>query len=195
MNSKFTIPTDFPFQYFPNYFDSKGLMEKILNQITLQSDTILIGRGEVQVEVPERRQTAWLSDTETLTFEYSGKVMVPKPIPSFIKVLQLKLLEDFGVEFDGILINYYPDGNSSMGYHSDPIGEKWTNDFIILSLGATREFIFRNREVKEEKIRYEFKDGDMIYMTDDCQEKYEHSLKKCKQDNTPRISLVFKKSK
>ena len=35
MNSKITIPTDFPFQYFPNYFDSKGLMEKILNQIML----------------------------------------------------------------------------------------------------------------------------------------------------------------
>ena len=33
----------------------------------------------------------------------------------------------------------------------------------------------------------------MIYMTDDCQEKYEHCIKKCKQDNTPRISLVFKK--
>lgn len=195
MNSKITIPTDFPFQYFPNYFDSKGLMEKILNQITLQTDTILIGRGEVQVEVPERRHTAWLSNNESLTFEYSGKVMVPKAIPSFIKILQLKLLEDFGIEFDGILVNYYPDGNSSMGYHADPIGEKWTNDFIILSLGATREFIFRNQEVKEEKIRYEFKDGDMIYMTDDCQEKYEHCIKKCKQDNTPRISLVFKKSK
>ena len=78
--------------------------------------------------------------------------MAPKPIPAFIKILQLKLLEDFGIEFDGILVNYYPDGNSSMGYHADPIGEKWTNDFIILSLGATREFIFRNQEVKEEKL-------------------------------------------
>ena len=46
--------------------------------------------------------------------------MAPKPIPAFIKILQLKLLEDFGIEFDGILVNYYPDGNSSMGYHPFP---------------------------------------------------------------------------
>ena len=195
MNSKFSLPNDFPFQYFPNYFDSKGLMEKIKNQITLQTDTILIGRGEVQVEVPERRHTAWLSDDESLTFEYSGKVMVPKPIPSFIKVLQLKLFEDFGINFDGILVNYYPDGNSSMGYHSDPVGAKWTNDFIILSLGSTREFIFRDCANRDNKIRYDLCDGDMIYMSDDCQEKYEHCLKKCKRDDSPRVSLVFKKSK
>ena len=195
MNSNITMPIDVPFQYFPKYYDTKGLVEKILNQINFQRDTILIGRGEVQVEVPEKRQTAWLSDNVNLTFEYSGKVMVSKPIPTFIKVLQLKLLEEFGIDFDGILVNYYQDGNSSMGYHSDPIDEKWTNDFIILSLGATREFIFRNKEAKEEKIRYEFNDGDMIYMTDNCQDKYEHCLKKCKQDYSSRISLVFKKSR
>lgn len=185
---------DFPFQYFPNYFNTKGLFEKIKNQISLRSDTILIGRGDNQVEVPEKRQTAWLSNSSSLTFEYSGKVMSPKPIPTFIEIIRLKLEEEFGIAFNGVLINYYPDGNTSMGYHSDPIEDKWSNDFIILSLGAPREFVFRKIENKEQKYRFEIKDGDLIYMYDDCQEKYEHCIKKCKNDLNPRISLVFKKS-
>ena len=35
-----------------------------------------------------------------------------------------------------------------MGYHSDPIEDKWSNDFMILSLGETREFIFRETTTK-----------------------------------------------
>ncbi len=186
---------DYPFQYFPQYFDSKGLIEKIKNQITLSSDKILIGRGDVLVEVPEKRHTAWLSNNSTLTFEYSGKVMCPKPIPTFIESIRIKLLEDFGIDFDGVLVNYYPDGTVSMGYHSDPIEEKWTSDFIILSLGSTRDFIFREKENRDTKIKFSLANGDLIYMYDDCQEKFEHSLKKCKADNQERVSLVFKKSK
>ena len=186
---------DYPFQYFPNYFDSKGLIEKIKNQITLGCDTILIGRGEGKIEVQERRHTAWLSNNSKLTFEYSGKVMSPKPIPTFIETIRIKLLEDFGIDFDGVLVNYYPDGNVNMGYHSDPIEDKWCNDFIILSLGSTRDFIFREILNRECKIKFSLSEGDLIYMYDDCQEKYEHTLKKCKYDNQERISLVFKKSK
>ena len=42
-------------------------------------------------------------------------------------------------------------------------------------------------------IRYEFKDGDLIYMFDNCQEKFEHSVRKKKVDGGERISIVFKK--
>ena len=69
-----------------------------------------------------------------------------------------------------------------------------SNQFVIISIGATRDFIFRENENKETKIRYYFEHGDLIYMFDDCQEKYEHSVKKNKSDMEDRISLVFKKS-
>ena len=54
---------------------------------------------------------------------------------------------------------------------------------------------FRKKENKENKIRYNFEDGDLIYMYDNCQELFEHCLKKGKKnENDTRISLVFKKS-
>lgn len=185
---------NYPFVYFPKYFNTNGLKEKILNTIKLNSDIIEIGRGNKKVKIQERRKTAWLSNDENLTFEYSGKVMLPKKIPDYFIPLIGKIKEDFGIEFDGILINYYPDGSANMGYHSDPIDNKWSNDFIVFSIGAHREFIFRENENKENKIKFEFNDGDIIYMYDDCQNKFEHCVKKSKQLDKDRISIVFKKS-
>lgn len=185
---------DFPFQYFPKYFNTTGIKDKILSQIPLQSDTIIIGKGENAKEVPEKRQTAWLSNNKNLHFTYSGKVMVPKPIPPFIKTIKSKLFEDFGIQFDGVLVNYYENGDCGMGYHSDPVEDKWTTDFIVVSIGASREFVFRNKEDRETRITYTFNDGDLIYMFDKCQDEYEHRVKKDKSDMDDRISLVFKKS-
>lgn len=185
---------DFPFQYFPKYFDTTGIKDKLISQIPLQSDIIIIGRGNNVKIVPEKRKTAWLSDNPKLHFEYSGKVMVPIPIPPFIHTIKSKLYEDFGIEFDGILINYYENGDCGMGYHSDPVEDKWTTDFIILSIGASREFVFRNKKDKDTKITYTLNNGDLIYMFDKCQDDYEHRVKKDKTDMDNRISLVFKKS-
>lgn len=185
---------DYPFEYFPKYFNTNGLKEKILNTIKLNSDIIEIGRGNKKVKIQERRKTAWLSNDDNLTFEYSGKVMLPKKIPDYFIPLIGKIKEDFGIEFDGILINYYPDGSANMGYHSDPVDNKWSNNFIVFSIGAHREFIFRENENKENKIKFEFNDGDIIYMYDDCQDKFEHCVKKSKELDRDRISIVFKKS-
>ena len=142
----------YPFEYFPKYFDTKGIKEKIIKQLPLNTDKILIGRGAELVEVEERRKTLWLSNNSNLTFEYSGKVMSPRKIPSFLEVICLKLKEDFGIEFDGILINYYEKGDCSMGYHSDPVGNKWSNDFIVLSIGQSRYFIFRHKDRRDMKV-------------------------------------------
>ncbi len=185
---------NYPFQYFPKYLNTTGIKDKILKQVTLNSDKILIGRGEELVEVEERRQTAWLSQNPNLTFTYSGKTMIPQKIPKFIEVIRLQLEEDFGINFDGILVNYYPNGHSSMGYHADPQGDRWSSDFIVISIGSERTFMFRHQQNRDLKKSYDFRDGDLIYMFDNCQEEYEHCLKKNKKDSEDRISLVFKKS-
>ena len=80
-----------------------------------------------------------------------------------------------------------------MGYHSDPIEDKWDNKFVVISLGDTRNFIFREKENKDNKITYEFKNGDLIYMFNDCQDRFEHSVRKNKNSDKERLSLVFKK--
>jgi len=183
-----------PFEYRPNYIKDtvKYSVEELKKVIDLKHDMIEVLRHGNMEMVKEQRGTCWLADDD-LTFEYSGKSMIPNKIPSLIGEIKKQIEEDFGIEFSGILVNYYPDGKSSMGYHSDPIEDKWDNKFIILSFGDTRNFIFREKENNEHKFPYEFKNGDLIYMFDDCQDKYEHSVRKNKTEGIERISLVFKK--
>lgn len=183
-----------PFEYYSNFLQNKGRynLKNLKDQITLNHDIIRVPQRGKMVKVVEQRGTSWLADDE-LTFEYSGKSMIPQKIPSLVSEIK-QLVEKFiGVNFDGILVNYYPDGKSSMGYHSDPIEDKWDNKFVVLSFGDTRNFIFREKENKDSKISYEFKDGDLIYMFGDCQERYEHSVRKNKGSSEERLSLVFKK--
>lgn len=183
-----------PFQYFENFIQNKFLynLETIKKQITLKYDTITVPQKGKMVSVIEQRGTCWLADDD-LTFEYSGKSMIPQKIPKTVGEIKAIVENFFGLVFDGILVNYYPDGKSSMGYHSDPIEDKWDNKFVVATFGDTRNFIFREKENKENKTTFEFKNGDIIYMFGDCQERFEHSVRKNKLSNKERLSLVFKK--
>jgi alkylated DNA repair dioxygenase AlkB len=180
---------DYPFQHFPEYYSENNLFEKVKNECNFTFDKVYI--GEDKVERLEKRGTCWLSDIPDLEFEYSGKKMKPQKIPKTIEKIKNLIYKDFGINFDGILVNYYENGGVGMGYHSDPIEDKWDNNFIIYSLGDKRKLIFREKENKDVKINFDFKNGDLLYMYDDCQKIYEHSIRENKSD-MPRISLVFK---
>lgn len=184
----------YPFEYRQNYINDKDKynLQSLKRVIAFNYDMIQVPRHGKTEYVQEQRGTCWLADDD-LTFEYSGKSMRPQKIPEVVKEIKSKIEKDFGIKFSGILANYYPDGKSSMGYHSDPIEDKWDNKFIVVSFGDTRNFIFREIENKENKISFEFKDGDLIYMFDDCQDRFEHSVRKKKIDGGERISIVFKK--
>lgn len=183
-----------PFQYYGNFISDKDRynIETLKQNIKLNFDTISVAQNGKKVKVIEQRGTCWFAD-DNLTFEYSEKKMIPQKIPLLINEIKNMVEEKFKVKFDGILVNYYPDGKSSMGYHSDPIEDKWDTKFVVISFGDTRNFTFREKVNKDNKINYEFKDGDLIYMFDNCQELYEHSVRKNKKSSRERISLVFKK--
>lgn len=185
----------YPFRHIPNFIETKkkNLFEEIKKEIKFKYDKIEVLQHGEKFIVEEQRGTCWLSN-KNISFMYSGKIMIPLKIPKIIMDIKLEIEKEIKKEFDGILINYYPNGNISMGYHSDPIEDKWDNNFVILSLGDSREFIFREKFHKNNKIKFKFNSGDLIYMFDNCQELYQHSVRKNKDSNNERISLVFKKS-
>ena len=180
----------YPFQYFPKYYKKTDLLQEIKNSVDFNQYKIVVGKDKI--ECKERRKTCWLSNNNLLTFEYSGKIMKPDKIPLVLQNIIEMINIDFGIKFDGILVNYYENGKVGMGYHSDPIDNKWDNNFIVYSIGGERKFIFREKGNIDNKIDYIFGDGDLIFMYEDCQDKYEHSIRKNK-DESERISLVFKK--
>ncbi len=93
------------------------------------------------------------------------------------------------------LINYYVNGKSKMGFHSDQtdILEEGTGVGIV-SIGETRILRFRNIENKELIKDFKLSSGSFFYMTNEVQEKWQHAIPKSNTENG-RMSLTFRKMK
>ena len=91
------------------------------------------------------------------------------------------------------LLNYYFDGSSRMGFHSDQTDNLAVDTgVVILSLGATRTLSFRNTNNKDIRHHYPLPTGSLIYMTNQVQDNWQHAI--LKDDTTKgRISLTFRK--
>ncbi len=103
------------------------------------------------------------------------------------------IAKELNFEPNNCLINYYLDGKSKMGFHSDQtdILAQGTG-VVIISLGETRTLRFRNIENKDIIKDYHLPSGSLIYMTDEVQEKWQHAIPKSTTENG-RMSLTFRK--
>jgi alkylated DNA repair dioxygenase AlkB len=91
------------------------------------------------------------------------------------------------------LINYYLDGKSKMGFHSDQTDILAENTGVaIVSLGETRTLRFRNIADKELIVDYPLPSGSLIYMTQAIQDSWHHAIPKSDTD-LGRMSLTFRK--
>ncbi|PSK87438.1 alpha-ketoglutarate-dependent dioxygenase AlkB [Taibaiella chishuiensis] len=105
-------------------------------------------------------------------------------------IKQLKPLTGF--EPNNCLINYYIDGKSKMGYHSDQTDILETGTGIaIVSVGATRMLNFRNIEDPAQTLAYELTAGSLVYMTQEIQAAWQHAIPKSDTE-AGRISLTFR---
>lgn len=97
-----------------------------------------------------------------------------------------------GFKANNCLINYYANGSSKMGYHSDrtDILEPGTG-IAIVSVGASRTLKFRNINDPELFRSYELTAGSMVYMSQELQTQWQHALPKSKTEQA-RISLTFR---
>ncbi|GEM56229.1 alpha-ketoglutarate-dependent dioxygenase AlkB [Flavobacterium branchiophilum NBRC 15030 = ATCC 35035] len=122
--------------------------------------------------------------------DYPYQEFLPE-IETIIK--QLKPI--IGFEANNCLINYYMDGKSKMGYHSDQTDILETNTGIaIVSIGELRILKFRNIENPDKFFTYELTAGSLVYMTQEIQTIWQHSIPKSNTENA-RISLTFRQIK
>ncbi len=103
-----------------------------------------------------------------------------------------RIEEEIGFLPNNCLLNYYADGTSTMGYHSDSTEELQVGTgVVIVSLGATRAISFRSRQDPKEKYSYELQNGDLLYMKNEIQDDWQHAIPR-DADAGPRISLTFR---
>ncbi|MEC7121119.1 MAG: alpha-ketoglutarate-dependent dioxygenase AlkB, partial [Pseudomonadota bacterium] len=110
------------------------------------------------------------------------------------KLLPLCQLVEKAIGFypNNCLLNYYPDGESSMGLHSDATEELQAGTgVVIISLGAERVIAFRNKANKAVEHHYRMKSGGFLYMDQQVQYEWLHAIPK-QQHAAARMSLTFR---
>ena len=101
--------------------------------------------------------------------------------------------EEVGFLPTNCLLNYYEDGKSTMGFHSDTTSNlEDETGIVIVSLGAERNLTFRNKEDYEKRLSYLLPNGSLFYMTQRTQDFWTHAVKKAATDEA-RISLTFRR--
>ena len=140
----------------------------------------------------EPRLSSYYGD-EDAHYRYSGKAMQAQPWHPLLSTLGKQLSLRFETPFNAVLCNYYRDGQDGMGWHSDDEAELGPSPTIAsLSLGATRRFIMRNKEMPTQKRNFELSHGSLIVMAGPTQQHWQHSVTKTQTSVANRINLTFR---
>ena len=101
-----------------------------------------------------------------------------------------------GHTFDGVLLNYYRDGNDSVAWHSDNLPDSGMHHAIAsVTFGETRVFKVRSKTDRNAKpLDIPLTHGSFLLMGATMQEHYEHHVPKTTRAIGPRINLTFRKS-
>lgn len=168
--------------------NADSYLNRCLTDVHWQSRTIsLFGKRHL---IP--RQEAWVGDVG-VCYRYSGQDYIANGWPAQLDDIVDNIQRQFNWLANSALLNYYQDGQSSMGWHSD--NEKELGNcplVIILSLGGSRTIQFRHVADKKQKESIELSHGSLLVMKGDTQQHWQHAIPK-RACALPRISCTFRK--
>lgn len=140
---------------------------------------------------PFPRLTAWYADTG-LTYSYSGVTHHAIEWTPTLAEIRRRVEEFSETPFNSLLLNFYRDGQDSIGYHTDAEPELGVNPVIAsISLGAVRQFVLKHLH-SGEKRKYDLAHGSLLVMGGTCQHHWVHGVPKTKAAVGPRINLTFR---
>ena len=159
---------------------------------------------------PFPRLTAWYADAG-MTYSYSGVTHEAIPWTPTLQDVR-RGVEDVAARlpsphcgrgvggegatataFNSLLLNFYRDGQDSIGYHADAEKELGTNPVIAsISLGGVRQFVMKHIK-SGEKLKYDLAHGSLLIMGGTSQHHWVHAVPKTKAAVGPRINLTFRK--
>lgn len=129
-----------------------------------------------------------------ISYDYSGMTYPQVEMPAFLDAVCMQIEREPALGFrpNNCLLNYYPDGKSSMGFHSDSTEELAEGTGVtVVSLGSEREMVFRHKEDRSHKVPCRLAPGSLLYMSNELQASWLHGIPKAAHAG-PRISLTFR---
>ena len=182
-------------EHFFNQQEADSL-QKIL------TETIAWEQGEIMMfgkKVLEPRLTAWYGEAGK-SYTYSGKTQYGLAWTDALVLIKNKIeaacpsfMTRESPFFNSVLLNYYRNGQDSMGWHADDERELGRNPIIAsLNLGESRRFLFRRKDDKNIKHEILLTHGSLLLMAGEMQHFWQHAVPKEPKKNLPRINLTFR---
>ena len=149
-----------------------------------------------------RANTAW---DETMRARVTASFGVPynyaqmnypaQPFPPQLAALLPRLEAQIGWMPNNSLINFYPDGDSTMGFHFDATDHLVEGTGVaIVSLGDERVLTFKNRADKSVTYPQAMPSGSLLLMSARTQSEWLHGILK-QSGAGARMSLTFRRLK
>ena len=176
-------------EHFFNAQESASIMQALITEIDWQQYQIKIFGKTLD----QPRLTAYYGEDHPY-YAYSNIKLQPIPFTPILLSIKNKIETLTSHQFNGVLLNYYRNGDDSMGWHADDEKELGTNPVIAsLSFGASRTFQLHNRFQKSTpKQSIILNDASLLVMQGETQHFWKHQIPKQKNKG-PRINLTFRK--
>jgi alkylated DNA repair dioxygenase AlkB len=172
-------------QQLPLGHSNAEIMQRLRDETAWKAETIFLFGREVQ----QPRLSAWYGEAR---YTYSGRSFEPLPFTSLQLEIKQAVEAATGKRFNSVLLNYYRDGQDSMGFHSDDEPELGPQPAIAsLSFGATRTFVLKHKK-RPQTVKLDLTDGSLLLMTGKLQHCWRHGINKERKPCGPRINLTFR---
>ena len=114
-----------------------------------------------------------------VSYNYRKGTKRVSKMPGFLEPVCEKISIIFGYKPNNCLVNYYPDGDHYISFHSDQDMEMKTQSGVtIVSLGAIRNMALRKIKLPQQKFYYPLQPGSAFYMEDSLQKEWQHGVLK-----------------
>jgi alkylated DNA repair dioxygenase AlkB len=176
------------YRYSFSSSSAQQLMSQLkLNLLWERERLTMFGRD---VLVP--RQVAFIADAG-VCYRYSGKDHHGIGWPDWLLAIKEEAESLAKQSFNAVLLNWYQDGGEYMGWHADDEKSLGPAPVVaMLSLGASRPFLFRLKANHQIKHSVELEDASWLVMSASTQVLWQHSLPVRKRIKAERISLTFR---
>ena len=181
---------DAELDYYPGWLPNhEAYFQQLAEAVCWRQDLIrMYGR-----EQPIPRLNAWYGDAGA-DYAYSGIELQPQPWFPLLASLRDRVAATVSADFNSVLVNWYRDGNDSVGWHSDDETELGPSPLIAsVSLGATRRFSLRHKCQAQLRYRIDLAGGSLLVMRPGMQRFWQHQLAKSTRPVAGRINLTFRR--
>ena len=143
-------------------------------------------------QATQHRNIGFFSDA-SIGYHYAGQLAESKPLSNALNELLNLINGDFNTDFNGILVNEYPDGEHYIGKHSDDERALSNAGVVCISYGASRKFRIRDKLTNKIIMDIPTTSKEIWVMGGDFQKEFTHEVPIEKKIKDKRVSFTFRK--